>query len=80
MSVTTGRSGSRSTSLTHRPVLTAAQVRALPKGTALLLATGTPATLLRLDPYYRGPHAAAIDAEAAALTARIAPRRRPETP
>ena len=72
VSVSTGRGGSRSTSLTHRPVLTAAQVRALPKGTALLLATGTPATLLRLHPYYRGPHTHAIDAEAAALTTRIA--------
>jgi type IV secretory pathway TraG/TraD family ATPase VirD4 len=72
VSVSTGRSGSRTTSLTHRPVLTPAQVRALPKGTALLLATGTPATLLRLSPHYRGPHAAAVDAEAAALTARIA--------
>ena len=72
VSVSTGRGGSRSTSLTNRPVLTAAQVRALPKGTALLLATGTPATLLRLHPYYAGPHAAAIDTEAAALTARIA--------
>jgi type IV secretory pathway TraG/TraD family ATPase VirD4 len=72
VSVSTGRGGSRSTSLTNRPVLTAAQVRALPKGTALLLATGTPAVLLRLHPYYAGPHATAIDTEAAALTARIA--------
>ena len=84
VSVTTGRGGSRSTSLTHRPVLTAAQVRALPKGTALLLATGTPATLLRLHPHYRGPHAHAIDAEATALTTRIAAAhrhpRRPHDP
>jgi TraM recognition site of TraD and TraG len=69
---TGGRQGSRSTSLTYRPVLTPAQVRSLPKGTALLLATGTPATLLRLHPHYRGPHAAAIAAEAAALIDRIA--------
>jgi hypothetical protein len=53
-------------------VLSAAQLRALPKGTALLLATGTPATLLRLHPHYRGTHAPAIDAEVTALTARIA--------
>ncbi len=72
VSVSTGRSGSRSTSLTYRPVLTPAQVRALPKGTALLLATGTPATLLRLQPHYLGPHATAITAEAHALTDRIA--------
>jgi type IV secretory pathway TraG/TraD family ATPase VirD4 len=70
--VSTGRTGSRSTSLTHRPVLTAAQVRALPKGRALLLATGAPAVLLRLAPYYRGSHASAIDAESSALTTRIA--------
>ena len=72
VSVSTGRGGSRSTSLTHRPVLSPAQLRALPKGTALLLATGTPATLLRLHPHYRGRHAPAIDAEVTALTARIA--------
>ena len=29
-------------------------------------------TLLRLHPYYRGPHTHAIDTEAAALTTRIA--------
>ncbi len=72
VSVTSGRSGSRSTSLTTRPVITAAQVRALPKGTALLLATGARPVLLGLDPYYRGPHANAIEAEAAALADRIA--------
>jgi hypothetical protein len=72
VSVSTGRSGSRSTSLTHRPVLTPAQVRALPKGTALLMATGAPVALLRLQPYYDGTSAAEIAAEAAALTDRIA--------
>lgn len=72
VSVSTGRGGSRSTSLTHRPVLTPAQVRALPKGSALLLASGAPVVLLRLSPYYRDPALApAIDAEAAALTDRI---------
>lgn len=72
VSVTSGRSGSRSTSLTPRPVLSPAQVRALPKGRALLLATGTPIVLLTLEPYYRGPHAPVVDAAAAALVARIA--------
>jgi type IV secretory pathway TraG/TraD family ATPase VirD4 len=72
VSVTSGRGGSRSTSLTSRPILTAAQVRALPKGTALLLATGSKPVLLRLNPYYEGPDAQAVTAEAARLTARIA--------
>ena len=72
VSVTSGRTGSRSTSLTSRPILTPAQVRALPKNTALLFATGSPVVLLRLDPSYRGKHAAQLDAEAKALTTRIA--------
>ncbi|MGB8021939.1 MAG: TraM recognition domain-containing protein [Candidatus Nanopelagicales bacterium] len=76
VSITSGRGGSRSTSLTSRPVLTAAQVRAIPKGTALLMATGSRPVLLRLDPFYTGPDAAAVTQEAAALTARIAEQAR----
>ena len=77
VAVTSGRGGSRSTSLTSRPILTAAQVRALPKGTALLLATGNRPVLLRLAPYFTGPDADPVAAEAAALTARIAQAARP---
>ncbi len=77
VSVTSGRGGSRSTALATRPIITAAGVRALPKGTALLFSTGAPTVLLRLAPYYRGRHAPAITAEAQALTARIAQEAHP---
>lgn len=72
VAVTSGRGGSRSTSLSSRAILTPAQVRALPKGTALLMATGSKPVLLRLNPYFAGPDAAAVNQEATALTARIA--------
>ncbi|GAA2170162.1 type IV secretory system conjugative DNA transfer family protein [Actinomadura napierensis] len=48
-------------SLRRQEILDAADIRALPKGTALLLATGTKPALIRLRPWYRGPHAAAIN-------------------
>lgn len=48
-------------SLRRQDILEAAEVRALPTGTALLLATGTKPALLRLRPWYRGPHASAIN-------------------
>lgn len=49
-----------STSLRQQRVLTAAQIRALPKGRALLLATGAKPAMLRLRPFYSGPDAARI--------------------
>jgi type IV secretory pathway TraG/TraD family ATPase VirD4 len=57
VTINSGEQGSRSTTLRTQRILTAGQVRALPKGSALLLATGAPATLLKLTPYYHGPHA-----------------------
>ena len=49
-------------------------IRALPRGQALLLATGQKAALLTLQPWYAGPHAKAITAATkhaeAAITAR----------
>ncbi len=70
VSVSTGQ-GKRntSTSLRQQRVLTAAQIRALPKGRALLLATGAKPAMVRLRPFYAGPDAALIstaitDAEA----------------
>lgn len=71
VSVNSGERGSRSTSLRTQRILTAAQVRALPKGRALLFATGAPPTMLQLCPYYQGPHATAVAAAAQALEARI---------
>ncbi|MFI0351011.1 type IV secretory system conjugative DNA transfer family protein [Actinomadura sp. 9N407] len=48
-------------SLRRQEILEASAIRALPTGTALLLATGTKPALIRLRPWYRGPHAAPIN-------------------
>jgi type IV secretory pathway TraG/TraD family ATPase VirD4 len=50
----------------------AGQVRALPKGTALLIATGHRPAMLRLSPWYDGPFAAEIAQADRDLTSRIA--------
>lgn len=52
-------------SLRRQEILEAADVRALQPGTALLLATGARAALIRLRPWYSGPDAAAIRAASA---------------
>ncbi|MFI0484356.1 type IV secretory system conjugative DNA transfer family protein [Actinomadura sp. 9N215] len=57
---TEGRA-SEQISLRRQEILEAADIRALPTGTALLLATGTRPALLRLRPWYAGPHAASIN-------------------
>jgi len=62
------------TSTRRQRVLEPAQVRALDKNTALLLATGIPVTMIRLLPWYEGPHAKQISAETAAATDRITTR------
>lgn len=58
------------------PILPADRIRALPKGTALLLATGVRPALIRLRPWYKEPGAGAISAaakaEADAITERAA--------
>ena len=48
-------------SLRRQEILEASAIRALPAGTALLLATGTKPALVRLRPWYRGPHADRIN-------------------
>ncbi|MFG3253231.1 type IV secretory system conjugative DNA transfer family protein [Streptomyces sp. NPDC048172] len=67
---------SRSYSYRLDPVLPADSIRALPKGTALLLATGVRPALIRLRPWYKEPDAgrisAAAKAETEAITARAA--------
>ncbi|KNE82914.1 MULTISPECIES: type IV secretory system conjugative DNA transfer family protein [Streptomyces] len=67
---------SRSTSYRLERVLPADRIRALPKGTALLLATGVKPALIRLRPWYKEPGAeriqAAAQAEMQAITARAA--------
>ena len=52
-------------SLRRQEILDASDVRALPPGTALLLATGARAALVRLRPWYQGPWAARIAAATA---------------
>lgn len=67
-----GRGGtSWQTSVRRQRILDAAQIRAMPKGTALLLATGVRAAMLDLLPWYTGPLAAELTAAAKASDARI---------
>ncbi|MDX3690714.1 TraM recognition domain-containing protein [Streptomyces europaeiscabiei] len=65
---------SRSTSYRLERILPADRIRALPKGTALLLATGIRPAMIRLRPWYAEPGAdriqAAAQAEVKAITAR----------
>jgi type IV secretory pathway TraG/TraD family ATPase VirD4 len=74
---------SRSYSYRQEQILPADKIRALPKGTALLLATGVRPALIRLRPWYKepnaGPISAAAKAEVEAITKRAAARltRRP---
>lgn len=67
---------SRSTSYRLERILPADRIRALPKGTALLLATGIKPAMVRLRPWYAEPGAdriqAAAQAEVKAITARAA--------
>ncbi|GAA5003949.1 type IV secretory system conjugative DNA transfer family protein [Streptomyces siamensis] len=72
-----GKEGrSRSTSYRLERILPADRIRALPKGTALLLATGVKPALVRLRPWYAEPGAdriaTAAQAEVKAITARAA--------
>ena len=60
-----GRDGvTRSTTVRRRRVLGPEDIRALPKGQALLLVTGARAALLRLRPWYDGPQAKTLSAQA----------------
>lgn len=51
-----------SVSVRQQRVLSAADVRALPKGQAILLVTGVKAAIIKLLPWYAGPRAEAIAA------------------
>jgi hypothetical protein len=55
-------------------VLPADKIRALPKGTALLLATGIRPALIKLRPWYKEPNAGRISAAAKAEVAAITER------
>ncbi|HEX2806483.1 MAG TPA: TraM recognition domain-containing protein [Kineosporiaceae bacterium] len=63
-------------SVRRQRILDAADVRALPRGTAILLATGVRAALLELRPWYTGPHAAVISAAVLAAEAELTRRAR----
>jgi type IV secretory pathway TraG/TraD family ATPase VirD4 len=73
---TSRHGGSRSRSLRTQRILTAAQVRALGRGTALLLATGAKPALVQLHPWYttdrRDQITSAVKTAEAGLTARAA--------
>jgi len=57
------------TSTRRQRILDAAQIRAMPKGTALLLATGMRVALLNLQPWFEGPLAERLAQALAASTA-----------
>jgi type IV secretory pathway TraG/TraD family ATPase VirD4 len=74
-----GRGGSSRTSATRQQrILPANAIRELPKGRALLLATGSKPAILTLQPWYHGPRAAEIAAAEhtarASITARAGAR------
>ncbi|MCK8678211.1 type IV secretory system conjugative DNA transfer family protein [Streptomyces lichenis] len=74
-SVSRGRDGSsRSYSYRQESVMPADRIRALPKGTALLLATGVRPALIRLRPWFKEPDAARISAAARAEVKAITDR------
>ncbi|WP_432545869.1 type IV secretory system conjugative DNA transfer family protein [Kineococcus sp. SYSU DK004] len=60
-----------STSLRRQRILPPDELRALPRGSALLLATGTRAALLQLQPHYRGARSTEIAAAAAEATRQV---------
>ncbi len=65
---------SESVSLRRQDILEPAAIRALPPGTALLLATGIRPALIRLTPWYSGPRAAEITQAQRAAQERIRER------
>ncbi|MFF4520531.1 type IV secretory system conjugative DNA transfer family protein [Streptomyces bluensis] len=75
VSVSHSESGkSRSVSMRQERILPADAIRALPKGTALLLATGIRPALLNLKPWYREPNAGPLGAASARATKAITER------
>lgn len=66
-SVSTGR-GQRSVNeqLTRERILDVADLQGMPKGRAVVLASGTRPTLITTQPWMNGPHAAAVKASIAA--------------
>ncbi len=74
-SVSRSKDGSqRSYSYRQESILPPDKIRALPKGTALLLATGIRPALIRLRPWYKEPGAGLISAQAKAESNAITER------
>jgi TraM recognition site of TraD and TraG len=71
-----GRDSTTSTSLRQQRIIPADRVRALPKGQALVLATGVKAALVQGLPWYGGDRAERIAADLAAAHAAIRHRAR----
>ena len=67
-----GGGRTQNTSVTRERILSAGDVRNLPKGCALLLATGHRPAMLQLQPWYRGPHKDAVTAALKAVAAQAA--------
>ena len=65
---------SESVSLRRQDILEPAAIRALPPGTALLLATGIKPALIHLTPWYSGPRASEITAAQSAAQEQIRDR------
>jgi len=75
LSYSTSDSGtSSSTSMRQERILPTDEIRALPKGQALLLATGIRAALVDLKPWYREPDAGPLSKQSAEATAAITER------
>lgn len=73
------KGSSVSTNVTRQRVMDAAAVRGIPKGTAVLIATGAPAAMVRLLPWYDGGDARELAAAEARLAGNIADAARATT-
>ena len=71
---------SRQASTRRQRILDAADVRALPRSTAILLSTGARAALISLLPWYTGPHRDAITAATTTAEAELTRRARTAHP
>lgn len=70
------RGNSRSVSTRRESIMTAAEIRAMPKNQAVLLATGHRPALIELRPSFAGPHAVEISQAETTGTAQLTDRAR----